>query len=455
MSTHTGFVRPACAKSGRIFHFMCINDSNGGRCTRFSAGRGNSGMSYASGGNGSCSLALIDTSSRCCAVGCGNARCRNVLSGCVAIGHRCPRFCVIGYSHRNRSSRLRSPIVDHLNRVCLGHTRTCTGLNRCSGTLASLGAVHGHSVMGNNCPTNGLGTSGTFRLVSGRHRLRLTCRTRHDCSIFHGNRSLAHSCPNPRGRRRRIGTSSCHMACCVPRGTVGTCPNALARGPASGDNIVLGWPARKVARGVYFGWGGVGGVCEGVCINGTLTITMDLPVITGTAGRAPSTSATVATRTTRTSNIRVLEVGPAAMRLYFTGRHEITISFCNRGVFEVFRSRGNNIVESPRTGPRTRVLISGPHAGINDLRVARRNSRVALTDDGTGIVFGGAAKLFEVVGTRGNGAITARDTPSAFAPRGIALALRRRPSRCCFNNNIRGKHFSRGKRGVRVIGAGG
>lgn len=247
MSTQTGFVSPDCVASDsngciRMFHFVGGMCGGGGvrakcACMRLPVSGENGAIAYGRKRAG-CALSLVGDDRRGCSVGCSSNRaCSNIVSCRVRLSDKRPGFCVLGYSGRKATdkrtrSRLRSPIVSHLNRICLGHTRTCTGGNSCSRTRTSLGVVHRHSLPKENCGS--LGTSGTGIQVRGRERLRLTCRTRHDCSMFHGYRALAHGCPKMRSTVLRVPTASCQIVCFVPRDTVGSCPKALARGPADG-----------------------------------------------------------------------------------------------------------------------------------------------------------------------------------------------------------------------------
>lgn len=147
-------------------------------------------------------------------------------------------------------------------------------------------------------------------------------------------------------------------------------------------------------------------------------------------------------------------VGPAAIRVLFPGDRHVALSFCKRGVFHMFRSGSKDIVQSPRTGPTTRVLISGPEGTISGLSLRRGASFIFLAAKGVGIQLSGGASLLGMAGLTAGAIMIRRLRTPLFRGKGMALALGRGPRRCFCNNNIRGNQFSRGNGIVSVRGRG-
>lgn len=147
-------------------------------------------------------------------------------------------------------------------------------------------------------------------------------------------------------------------------------------------------------------------------------------------------------------------LGPSTIRIIFSGRRHVALSFCNRGVFQVFRSGRKNVIHSPRTSPRTRVLMSHPQGRINRLSLASGSKIVAVSATEVRVRVSGHASLFGVASGVHRGIMIRSTYPISFVRGRIYLSLGTRSSRCFCKNNMRGNHFSRGKGDVHVIGAG-
>lgn len=209
---------------------------------------------------------------------------------------------------------------------------------------------------------------------------------------------------------------------------------------------------------VLGGWGVVGGrsfYLQGLEFVTIFLLFCPVSLLSVRTSRGSSVDGIISGATRRASNVLDIGgMGPAAISILFSGGRQEAVSFCKRGVFHMFRSGSKKVVHSPRTGPRTRVLMSRPHHRMSGLTVSRGSNVVALTAKGIQIRLGGRAKLVGIVGLKAGTYIVSRATPIMFRPGGMAIALGRRPSRCFCNNNMRGKHFSRGNGIVTVRGRG-
>lgn len=202
--------------------------------------------------------------------------------------------------------------------------------------------------------------------------------------------------------------------------------------------------------------GVVGGTVNGYERQGTILFTLTLPLVFSNSPTRTVRESRVIERIAR-RGLGVIDtggVGPAAVRMLFSGGREVAFSFCKRGVFEMFRSGTKKVVHSPRTGPRTRVLMGGPEGAISALGLGSNDGLVSVAAKGVGIRVSGGASLVGIVSLRGGTITFRRMRPMLFSGKGIAMALGRGPGRCFCNNNIRGKHFSRGKGTVGVMGRG-
>lgn len=148
-------------------------------------------------------------------------------------------------------------------------------------------------------------------------------------------------------------------------------------------------------------------------------------------------------------------VGLAAMRILHSSAALLGVSFCKTGVFHVFRSGSKNVVHSPRTDPRTRVLIGAPQERTKRVALDSGGKAVSVTAGHIQVSVSGRAKLFGVVGLVRGGMVARAATPMRFSNGRAGLSLGRDPRRCFCNNKMRGKQFSRGKGVVTVRGAGG